>query len=191
MKLEINPDRLLSDLRRLAGFGAHLTGVHRPTFSSQDMAARAWIMERMREARLEPELDGIGNILGRAPGARRRLLVGSHSDSQNHAGWLDGAMGVVFALEIARSIAEVAKGATDMSRNASEVSRAANDVSRNANEAARGLRDVTSNIHGVSEATENASHNAQRVNAAAGSLRSIAQELQRLVSPFRVESKET
>lgn len=63
-------------------------------------------MDRMREANLEPELDGIGNILGRAPEARRRLLVGSHSDSQNHAGWLDGAMGVVFALEIARAVSE-------------------------------------------------------------------------------------
>lgn len=106
MRLEINPERLLSDLRHLATFGAYLTGVHRPTFSPQDMAARAWIMDRMREARLEPEMDGVGNILGRAPDAHRRLLVGSHSDSQNHAGWLDGAMGVVFALEIARVIAE-------------------------------------------------------------------------------------
>lgn len=106
MKLEINPGRLLTDLRKLATFGAHLTGVHRPTFSLQDMEARAWIMDRMREAGLEPELDGVGNILGRAPRARRWLLVGSHSDSQNHAGWLDGAMGVVYALEIARAIAE-------------------------------------------------------------------------------------
>jgi N-carbamoyl-L-amino-acid hydrolase len=106
MRLEINPDRLLSNLRHLATFGAHLTGVHRPTFSPQDMAARSWIVDQMRDAGLEPELDGIGNILGRAPRARRRLLVGSHSDSQNHAGWLDGAMGVVFGLEIARAIAE-------------------------------------------------------------------------------------
>jgi len=106
MRLEINPDRLLSNLRHLATFGAHLTGVHRPTFSPQDMAARSWIVGQMRDAGLEPELDGIGNILGRAPRARRRLLVGSHSDSQNHAGWLDGAMGVVFGLEIARAIVE-------------------------------------------------------------------------------------
>ncbi|HEV7251900.1 MAG TPA: hydantoinase/carbamoylase family amidase [Mesorhizobium sp.] len=106
MKLDINPDRLLSDLRELATFGAYRTGVHRPTYSPQYMAARAWIMGRMREAGLEPEMDGIGNILGRGPYARKRLLVGSHSDSQNHAGWLDGAMGVVFALEIARAAAE-------------------------------------------------------------------------------------
>lgn len=106
MNIDIKPERLLADLRQLATFGAYRTGVHRPTFSPQDMAARAWIMKRMADAGLEPEIDGIGNVLGRAPAASRRLLVGSHSDSQNHAGWLDGAMGVVFAVEIARAIAE-------------------------------------------------------------------------------------
>lgn len=106
MKLEINPARLLSDLHKLASFGAYKTGVHRPTFSPQDMAARAWIMQQMTGAGLEPVMDGVGNIVGRAEGRRRRLLVGSHSDSQNHAGWLDGALGVVYALEIARAVAE-------------------------------------------------------------------------------------
>lgn len=106
MKLEINPQRLLAELRELATFGAYRTGVHRPTFSAQDMAARRWIMGRMTAAGLDPQMDGIGNILGMAAGQRRRLLVGSHSDSQNHAGWLDGAMGVVYALEIARAVAE-------------------------------------------------------------------------------------
>ncbi|WP_363293544.1 hydantoinase/carbamoylase family amidase, partial [Mesorhizobium sp.] len=98
--------------RELATFGAYRTGVHRPTFSPQDMAARRWVIDRMAAAGLEPRMDGIGNILGMAPGERRRLLVGSHSDSQNHAGWLDGAMGVVYALEIARAVAE--SGRTDV-----------------------------------------------------------------------------
>ena len=31
-----------------------------------------------------------------------KLLVGSHSESQNYAGWLDGALGVMFGLELAR-----------------------------------------------------------------------------------------
>ena len=31
------------------------------------------------------------------------LLMGSHSDSQPEGGWLDGALGVIAALEIARS----------------------------------------------------------------------------------------
>lgn len=106
MTLTINPGRLLTDLRELAEFGAYKTGVHRPTYSPQDMQAREWIVGRMRSAGLEPEMDGVGNILGRASNAKWRMLVGSHAESQNHAGWLDGAMGVVYGLEIARAVAE-------------------------------------------------------------------------------------
>jgi N-carbamoyl-L-amino-acid hydrolase len=100
----IDPGRLLGDLRRLAEFGRYKTGVHRPTYSPEDVAARQWIAERMAEAGLEPTIDGIGNVIGRSPGAGPRLLIGSHSESQNHAGWLDGALGVIYGLEVARAL---------------------------------------------------------------------------------------
>ena len=98
----ISGDRLLADLDRLRQFGTWQTGVHRPTYSPVDMASRHWLAERMREAGLEPEIDGIGNVIGRAPGNQPKLLVGSHVETQNHAGWLDGALGVMYALELAR-----------------------------------------------------------------------------------------
>jgi N-carbamoyl-L-amino-acid hydrolase len=100
----IDADRLLRDLRRLAEFGRYRTGVHRPTYSADDVAARAWLAERMADAGLEPTIDGIGNVIGRSPGAGPRLLIGSHSESQNHAGWLDGALGVIYGLEVARAM---------------------------------------------------------------------------------------
>lgn len=102
----IDPQRLLQDLRMLAGFGRYRTGVHRPTFTPQDMDARHWLAARMREAGLGADIDGIGNIIGTSPASGPRLLLGSHSDSQNHAGWLDGALGVICGLEIARSFLE-------------------------------------------------------------------------------------
>lgn len=102
----IDAARLLGDLACLRGFGTHQTGVHRPTYSATDMESRQWIAERMRQAGLVPEIDGIGNIIGRAPREagddRPRLLIGSHSETQNHAGWLDGALGVMYGLEVAR-----------------------------------------------------------------------------------------
>jgi len=104
--ITIKPERLLADLHRLRTFGAYQTGVHRPTYSADDMAARRWLVTRMQEAGLAARMDGIGNIIGENTAARRRLLVGSHSDSQNHAGWLDGALGVVYGLEIARAFLE-------------------------------------------------------------------------------------
>ena len=35
----------------------------------------------------------------------RRLLVGSHSETQPYGGWLDGSLGVIYGLELARAFA--------------------------------------------------------------------------------------
>jgi N-carbamoyl-L-amino-acid hydrolase len=101
----IDGERLLADLRRLAEFGRYRTGVHRPTYSPEDVASRAWLAERMREAGTAPEIDGVGNVIGHPRAQGPALLIGSHSESQNHAGWLDGALGVVYGIEIARAFA--------------------------------------------------------------------------------------
>ncbi|WP_458096195.1 hydantoinase/carbamoylase family amidase [Roseomonas sp. WA12] len=99
----VDTDRFLADLQALRRFGEFKTGVHRPTFSPQDMEARRWFMGRLREEGLEAEIDGIGNILGRNPKPGPHLLAGSHLESQNEAGWLDGALGCVAALHLAAS----------------------------------------------------------------------------------------
>lgn len=104
--ISINGERLLEDLGKLRSFGACGTGVVRPTFSPEDMAARAWLRDRMEEAGLDAEIDGVANVLGRSPNPGRALILGSHSDTQPTGGWLDGALGVVYALEAARALAE-------------------------------------------------------------------------------------
>jgi N-carbamoyl-L-amino-acid hydrolase len=96
--------RLLADLYKLRGFGTFKTGVHRPTFSKVDMESRHWLCERMKEAGLVPEIDGIGNVIGRDPSPGPKLLLGSHTETQNEAGWLDGALGVMYGLEVARAL---------------------------------------------------------------------------------------
>ncbi|MEX2649624.1 MAG: Zn-dependent hydrolase [Alphaproteobacteria bacterium] len=104
--VEINADRLLTTLRRLREFGATGTGVVRPTLSAVDMAARRWLAQRMADAGLDARIDGVGTLLGRSRRAGKAMLIGSHSDTQPRGGWLDGAMGVVYAIEIAHSLAE-------------------------------------------------------------------------------------
>ena len=97
--------RVIADLRRLAEFGRYRTGVHRPTYAPEDVASRRWLSEKFAEAGLEATIDGIGNVFGCNRGATRRLLVGSHSETQPQGGWLDGALGVIYALELARAFA--------------------------------------------------------------------------------------
>ena len=99
----IDTDRFLRDLNELRRIGAYKTGVHRPTYSPQDMESRRWLMERLAECGLEASIDGIGNVYGRHKGPGPHLLVGSHIESQNQAGWLDGALGVVAGVALARA----------------------------------------------------------------------------------------
>ena len=101
--VQINAERFLADLHELRKIGAYKTGVHRPTFSPQDMESRHWLMERLRECGLEASIDGIGNVYGRHKGPGPHLLVGSHIESQNYAGWLDGALGVMAGVALARA----------------------------------------------------------------------------------------
>jgi beta-ureidopropionase / N-carbamoyl-L-amino-acid hydrolase len=103
---KIDGDRVIADLKRLAEFGRYKTGVHRPTYSPVDVESRHWLADKFREAGLDTVIDGIGNVIGRNPGAGRRLLVGSHSETQPYGGWLDGALGVIYGLELARAFAE-------------------------------------------------------------------------------------
>lgn len=110
--ISVNADRFLADLHHLRSFGAEGKGVVRPAFSEADIAARRWLMGRIAEAGLTPHLDPVGNVFGLAEGIS--LLMGSHSDSQPEGGWLDGAYGVIAALEVARATREAGGPAVSM-----------------------------------------------------------------------------
>jgi N-carbamoyl-L-amino-acid hydrolase len=101
---QIDADRLLRDLHALREIGKYKTGVHRPTFSPEDIQSRHWLAARLSDAGLRAEIDGIGNVIGSAGTGGRRLLIGSHLETQPRAGWLDGAMGVIYGLEAARTL---------------------------------------------------------------------------------------
>ena len=103
---KIDPERLLADLHHLRSFGAKGHGVVRTSLSPIDLEARQWLRDRMAEAGLEARIDGVGTVFGRSPKPGKALVMGSHSDTQPRGGWLDGAMGVIYALEVARALAE-------------------------------------------------------------------------------------
>jgi N-carbamoyl-L-amino-acid hydrolase len=103
-RLQFDGARVLADLNALRGIGAYKTGVHKPTFSEPHMRSLQWLAQRLAEAGLTVAIDGIGNVLGTAAKSGPKLLAGSHLESQNFAGWLDGPLGVVYALEAARVI---------------------------------------------------------------------------------------
>jgi beta-ureidopropionase / N-carbamoyl-L-amino-acid hydrolase len=100
----IDGGRVLRDLNHLRSIGAYKTGVHKPSLSAEHVASLQWLVAQLPSAKLEGAIDGIGNVVGRSKSTGAKLLAGSHLESQNHAGWLDGPLGVVYALEAARVI---------------------------------------------------------------------------------------
>lgn len=108
--LRINPDRLLDSFTRLALIGASSEGgVDRVTFSEAHLAARKWFKEEIQKSGLEFRTDGAGNhssfLTCQHPNVPT-LLLGSHLDSVPKGGRFDGALGVVAALEVLRTIQE-------------------------------------------------------------------------------------
>ncbi len=97
-------DRFLSDLTALRAIGGdtETKGVRRRAFSDADIEARHWLADQFAEAGLQVQMDPAGNLFGLTPGEGPSVLMGSHSDTQPEGGWLDGAYGVVAALEVAR-----------------------------------------------------------------------------------------
>jgi len=104
--MKIDAARFFKDLHDLRAIGAAGVGkgVVRPAYSAADVEAREWLAGRMRDAGLTVEVDAMGNLFGLAEGPS--ILLGSHSDSQPEGGWLDGALGVIAALEVARAAQE-------------------------------------------------------------------------------------
>ncbi|HXI97196.1 MAG TPA: M20/M25/M40 family metallo-hydrolase, partial [Candidatus Acidoferrum sp.] len=102
----ISGERLLAELRELGRIGGRPDGgVDRVAGSPADLEARLWLRERMEASGLEARADQINNVFARAPGTPGPwLLVGSHTDTVPAGGRLDGAYGVMAALEVLRTL---------------------------------------------------------------------------------------
>lgn len=109
--LRIDGPRMLACLEDLAKIGADPAGgISRLGLSPQEHEARLFLADQCRAAGLEAETDAAGNLLVRRAGRRHPnapvLLVGSHVDTVVQGGRLDGAYGVVAAIEVLRTLHE-------------------------------------------------------------------------------------
>jgi N-carbamoyl-L-amino-acid hydrolase len=108
--LRVNGARLNAHLTALAEFGKNPQGgVSRVAYTDADKASRPFIMQLMRDARLEVSVDAAGNMIGRRAGtdaSLKPILIGSHTDSVPEGGMYDGDVGSMGAIEVAQSLAE-------------------------------------------------------------------------------------
>ena len=108
--LRINAERLSEDIDTLSTIGRDMAGgLYRPAFSSQYEEARRWLKSRLNQAGIENYDDAIGNLIGRiGPRAAPCVMSGSHIDTVADGGSLDGAYGVLAAIEVGRVLIESA-----------------------------------------------------------------------------------
>lgn len=107
--ISVNLERLKSNIIELSGIGkAENGGIYRTGFSQEDYHARLWLLEKLKQLGLKASLDGALNVSGLLPGnnANPRVIAGSHIDTVPNAGALDGALGVLAALECLQVIRE-------------------------------------------------------------------------------------
>jgi N-carbamoyl-L-amino-acid hydrolase len=103
---EVQPDRVVADLRELAQLTGGPDGGRRVCWTPEWQTARSWLRSKLAGLPCAIEVDEAGNlwatITGDRPGA---VVVGSHIDCVPHGGWLDGALGIVAAVEMLRMYA--------------------------------------------------------------------------------------
>jgi beta-ureidopropionase / N-carbamoyl-L-amino-acid hydrolase len=104
----IDADRLWSDLMTLATIGAlPRGGCDRLALTDADRDGRNLFAHWCREVGLAVSVDAMGNMFGRREGSDPSLppvFAGSHLDTQQPGGKFDGPLGVLAALEVARTL---------------------------------------------------------------------------------------
>ena len=103
----IQKERLQKDFDAMAQLTGLGEGINRLAFTDADWEGRQYIIDRMTDAGLDVEIDGVGNVIGYKVGTNPDLpvvMVGSHTDSVPNGGNYDGVAGVLSAIEVVRSI---------------------------------------------------------------------------------------
>lgn len=109
--LKVNGDRLWNSLMEMAKIGATPKGgVKRLTLTDLDRESRDLFAKWGKEAGCTLSVDQMGSMFLRRAGTDDSLppvMIGSHLDTQPTGGKFDGALGVMAALEIVRTLKDL------------------------------------------------------------------------------------
>jgi hydantoinase/carbamoylase family amidase len=105
--MELDAGRVLRDLRELDRLTGGEGGARRVCWTPEWVRARDFLRGRLAEIEgVEVDQDEAANLWAVLPGERPdAVALGSHIDSVPAGGWLDGALGVMAALEVLRAAA--------------------------------------------------------------------------------------
>ena len=106
--MPVDARRVIADLRELDRLTGGPGGARRVCWTAEWEQARDFLRGRLAEIDgVTVERDEAANLWARLPGEREgSVAVGSHIDSVPGGGWLDGALGVMAAVEVLRVAAD-------------------------------------------------------------------------------------
>lgn len=108
--LRVDGTRLNATMEHMKTFGMSDTGgSSRVAFSAANRVALSYLSSLMLQSGLMPRIDVAGNLVGRREGKESGLapiVSGSHIDTVPNGGHYDGIVGVMSAIEVARSLHE-------------------------------------------------------------------------------------
>ena len=107
--LRINEMRLQAHIDELGKIGLNDSkGLDRITFSTFDLQARQWLIEKIQDLQLNYQIDAAANIWTALPTTNNLapIMIGSHLDTVPNGGKYDGALGVLIGLEILTTLLE-------------------------------------------------------------------------------------
>jgi hydantoinase/carbamoylase family amidase len=109
-ELHLDPGAVIADLDELASrSGGRFAGAKRLAWTQEWLDARSWLHTKLAELGLDADQDPAGNLWAGVEGEREPfLIIGSHLDAVPSGGWLDGALGVLTALETMRQLVHAA-----------------------------------------------------------------------------------
>ncbi len=108
---ECSLERMTDKIKTMSTFGdAGHGGITRYTLSQEDIMARNEFIKRMEAIGAVIEVDDVANVYATLPGSEpdaKRIVMGSHSDSVKNGGNYDGILGVMSAMEVLETVADL------------------------------------------------------------------------------------
>ena len=99
--------RVLASADRLAMWSETPDGLSCTYLTTAHRRVAAELLAWMSAAGMTAEIDAVGNVVGRRPGARadaKTVIVGSHYDTVPNAGKYDGRLGILVAMAVAEQL---------------------------------------------------------------------------------------
>ena len=109
-ELRVDAERLNDTMEHMHAFGGNAEGgSDRVAYSDHNRLAYDYLSRLMLQSGLTPRIDVAGNLVGRREGRIEGLapiVTGSHIDTVPNGGHYDGIVGVMSAIEVARTLHE-------------------------------------------------------------------------------------